>query len=230
MKRDSWIGVGVIAAVAVGLGAAAATGVFSGSSKAPVPHMGVAAGATGPTGSGSQLCRDPANPNVAITCPYLSSGLPTDVNIPLDDIDRQTRPFKDLKTNIVWIPVMPSGCPANLAADAGADERYEVGCEPVADTWYNQSNPSQVLRPDGSVSSVGSPDPVKAAAQLVTWHTTLLQGTLYKSYAKANPKESATLETWWATPTLPLPAPATFTGKSILAAEEAYHYDVGDHP
>ena len=57
------------------------------------------------------------------------------------------------------------------------------------------------------------------ATSLDTFRTELLQGTLYKSWAKANPGESSRLEAYWSTP-VPYPSMATHSGMAFRAAYE----------
>lgn len=222
---------GLVAVLALGW-----SGAFAGDDAKPVavPRAVLVhppAGATGPTGAASTPdCLDPQT-GLPGPCPNDGPVMAAmgATNIPVDDIDRQPRPFKQASTGTVWLPIVPAGCPQNTAADAGADERYEAACPPEF-AWYDQANPARVLHADGTVSQAGTPDPASAAAQLVLWHADLEAASLWAKCKAANPKDAALAEAYWTTPTSPAPTVKAACVKQFVDASQAYHYSTGDHP
>ena len=87
------------------------------------------------------------------------------------------------------------------------------------------------MRPDLLSPLVPFPEQEAALAAIATnledFHSHLLAGTLYAQWKRANPKEQARLETYWATSS-PYPSMATQTGIAFRAAYQAHHQAKGD--
>lgn len=122
------------------------------------------------------------------------------------DIDGQPR----IDTN------PPSGCRTITRADSGADQRYDPGCEPLVGGATGSTT-------SASTTTVVTVSTLDAAYQ--DFKVSIVAATLYKTWTKANPGESAKLDSYIGAvdhgltePQSPPPSMGTATGRALVAA------------
>lgn len=121
------------------------------------------------------------------------------------------------------------GCTANTIPDAGADEFYAPGCEPlVGATTVPTTTASSTTAP----TTTAPPPPPAIEVAYRDFRTNLPAGTLYKAWAKANPGEAGRFEAYAGAvdhgeteTAAPPPGLSTFTGRALVAA--AHERQVG---
>lgn len=128
----------------------------------------------------------------------------TNTKAPNCDIDGQPR-----------IDRNPSqGCATNTLPDVGADEFYAPGCEPLV---------GGAVTTTASTTTVVTVSTLDAAYQ--DFKVSIVAATLYKTWTKANPGESAKLDSYigavdhgMTEPQSAPPSMATATGRALVAA------------